>query len=193
MKRCPNCNRTFEEDWLAFCTQDGTTLIDESPAKKDDLQATMLAPAPPPPAGGWQQPSGGLGSGQFPSQPIAPPAPSGGLGSGQFQPGQQMQSGWQPPPPPPFAAGPKQGLAVASMICGIASITIGWCCYLGTLSAPVALGLGIYQLVQIKNKPEEYGGKPFAIVGVATGAVYFLGILVIILIYGAAILMGGIK
>jgi hypothetical protein len=194
MKRCPNCNRTFEEDWLAFCTQDGTTLIDESPAKKDDLQATMLAPAPPPPAGGWQQPSGGLGSGQFPSQPIAPPpAPSSGFGSGQFQPAQQMQSGWQPPPPPPYAAGPKQGLAVASMICGIGSITIGWCCYLGTLSAPVALGLGIYQLVQIKNKPEEFGGKPFAIVGVATGAVYFLGILVIILIYGAAILMGGIK
>jgi hypothetical protein len=61
MKRCPNCNRTFEEDWLAFCTQDGTTLIDESPAKKDDLQATILAPAPPPPSGGWQSPSGDLG------------------------------------------------------------------------------------------------------------------------------------
>ena len=141
MKRCPNCNRTFEEDWLAFCTQDGTTLIDESPAKKDDLQATILAPAPP----------------------------------------------------PPYAVGPKQGLAVASMICGLFSITFGWCCYLGTLSAPVALGLGIYQLVQIKNKPDEAGGKPFAIVGVVTGSLYFLGVIVIILIYGAAIMMGGIK
>jgi len=194
MKRCPNCNRTFEEDWLAFCTQDGTTLIDESPAKKDDLQATMLAPAPPPPSGGWQQPSGGLGSGQFQPQPLAPPPPPpGGFPVGQFQPGQQMQGGWQPPPPPPYAVGPKQGLAVASMICGLFSITFGWCCYLGTLSAPVALGLGIYQLVQIKNKPDEAGGKPFAIVGVATGSIYFLGILVIILIYGAAILMGGLK
>ena len=64
---------------------------------------------------------------------------------------------------------------------------------MGTLSAPVALGLGIYQLVQIKNKPDEAGGKPFAIVGVVTGSLYFLGIIVIILIYGAAIMMGGIK
>jgi hypothetical protein len=29
MKRCPNCNRVFE-DTLAFCTDDGETLVDES-------------------------------------------------------------------------------------------------------------------------------------------------------------------
>jgi hypothetical protein len=192
MKRCPNCNRTFEEDWLAFCTQDGTTLIDESPAKKDDLQATILAPAPPPPSSGWKAPSGDLGAAPFQSQPLAPsPPPSGGLGVGQFRPGQQMQGGWQPPPPPPYVAGPKQGIAVASMVCGIFSVTLGWC-YLGILSAPVALGLGIYQLIQIKNKPTEVGGKPFAIVGVATGAVYLLGLLIIILFYGA-ILAGSMK
>jgi len=199
MKRCPTCNRTFEEDWLAFCTQDGTTLIDESPAKKDEPPPTILAPPPPHP-GSWQQPSGGIGSGQFQSQPIPPPPPpsnlgqpSGGFGAGQFQPGQQMQSGWQPPPPPPYVQGPKQGIAIASMICGIFSVTIGWCCYLGVLSAPVALGLGIYQLIQIKNKPEETGGKPFAIVGVATAGVYFLLLAMIILIWGAAVLSGGIK
>lgn len=194
MKRCPTCNRTFEEDWLAFCTQDGTTLIDESPAKKDEPPPTIMSPAPPPPAGGWQPPSGGLGSGQFQSQPLqSPPPPSnlvqpGGFGAGQFQP----QPGWQSPPPP-YVQAPKQGLAVASMICGLFSITFGWCCYLGTLSAPVAIGMGIYQLIQIKNKPDEAGGKPLAIVGIATGSVYFLGVLIIILIYGAAILMGNIK
>lgn len=79
------------------------------------------------------------------------------------------------------------------MICGIFSVTIGWCCYLGVLSAPVALGLGIYQLIQIKNKPEENGGKPFAIVGVATAGVYFLLLAMIILIWGAAVLSGGLK
>src|SRR5262245_53293821 len=135
MKRCPTCNRTFEEDWLAFCTQDGTTLIDESPAKKDEPPPTILAPPPPHP-GSWQQPSGGIGSGQFQSQPIPPPPPpsnlvqpSGGFGAGQFQPGQQMQSGWQPPPPPPYVQGPTQGIAIASMICGIFSVTLGWVCY----------------------------------------------------------------
>ena len=190
MKRCPTCNRTFEEDWLAFCTQDGTTLIVDSPVKPDEPLPTILAP-PPPPASGWQQSSGGIGSGQFQSQPIPPPvppsniAPLGGVGSGVPQPG-----GWQPPPPPNYVQGPKQGLAVASMICGIVSVTIGWCCYLGVVSAPIALGLGIYQLVQIKNNPEQNSGKPFALVGIITGALYFVGIVIIILIYGAAILMG---
>lgn len=200
MKRCPNCNLTFEEDWLAFCTQDGTTLIDESPAKANEPPPTIMAPAPPPPPGGWKAPSGDLGSSPFQSQPIPPPPPPsnlgqplGGLGSGQFQPPQQMQGGWQPPPPPPYVQGPKQGIAVASMICGIATMTIGWCCYLGVLSGPVAIGLGIYQLIQIKNKPDEAGGKPFAIVGIATAAAYFVLLAFIVLIYGGLALMGGMK
>src|SRR5882724_4557213 len=130
MKRCPTCNRTFEEDWLAFCTQDGATLVQESPARANEPPPTILSSAPPPLAGDWMQPSGGLGSGQFQPQP-------------------QVQAGWQPPPPPPYAQGPKQGLAVASMICGIFSVTVGWCCYLGVVSSPIALGLGIYQLIQI--------------------------------------------
>ncbi len=192
MKRCPTCNRTFEEEWLAFCTQDGTTLVEDSP--KIDLQATMMAP-PPPPAGGWKPPSGDLGSGGFQSQPAPPPAssPSGGFGSPQYQPPQQMQGGWQPPPPPAYVQGPKQGLAIASMICGICTITIGWCCYLGVLSGPVAIGLGIYQLIQIKNKPDENGGKPFAIVGIATAAAYFVLLALFVMIWGAATFMQGIK
>ena len=198
MKRCPTCNRTFEEDWLAFCTQDGTTLIEEGSSKQNEPPAPILAPPPAPPPGDWQQPSGGIGSGQFQSQPIPPPpppsnvgSPSGGLGSGQFQPGQQMQSGWQPPPPP-TVQGQKQGIAVASMICGIFSVTIGWCCYLGVLSAPVAIGLGAYQLMQIKKDPEHNTGKPFALTGVIAGSVYFVGLAIIILIYGIALLSGGL-
>jgi len=194
MKRCPTCNRTFEEDWLAFCTQDGTTLLDEPTARPDAPPPTILSSAPPPP------PSGGFGSGQFQPQPVPPPPPPSNLaqpfgapGAGQFQPGQQMQPGGWSAPPPPTIQGPRQGLAVASMICGLFSITFGWCCYLGTLSAPAAIGMGIYQLVQIKNKPDEAGGKPLAIVGITTGAVYFLGLILIILLYGAAILMGGLS
>jgi len=103
-----------------------------------------------------------------------------------------MQAGWQPPPPPAYTQGPKQGIAVASMICGIVSVTIGWCCYLGVLSSPVAIGLGIYQLSQIKKDPDHNTGKPFALVGIITGALYFVGVAVIILIYGIAILSGGL-
>ena len=78
------------------------------------------------------------------------------------------------------------------MICGIFSITIGWCCYMGVLSAPVAIGLGIYQLSLIKKDPDHNTGKPFAIVGIITGALYFIGIAFIIMIYGIALLSGGL-
>ena len=79
------------------------------------------------------------------------------------------------------------------MICGIFSVTIGWCCYLGVLSAPVAIGLGIYQMTQIKKDPEHNTGKPFALTGIITGALYFVGLAIIILIYGMALLAGGLS
>ena len=28
MRRCPKCNQEFADEWLTFCTQDGTSLID---------------------------------------------------------------------------------------------------------------------------------------------------------------------
>jgi Domain of unknown function (DUF4190) len=181
MKRCPTCNQTFSETWLSFCTQDGTTLVDEAVRTSDPLDpmATMMAPAPPPLTN--------------PNQPANWTSPSGGLGSGQFQPPQPLQSGWQPPPPPAYFAGPKQGTAVASLICGIFTVTIGWCCYLGVITGPVAIGLAIYSLIQIKNSPDKFTGKPFAITGIVTSAVYFLGLALFILIYGVAIFMQGIK
>ena len=200
MKRCPTCNRTFEEDWLAFCTEDGTTLVDESPTRTDEPPATILAPPPAPPGGEWGQPSGGFGSGQFQPQPVPPPvppsnlgAPSGGFGVAQFQPPQQMQGGWQPPPPPPYAQGAKQGLAVASMVCGLFTIVFGWCCSIGVITGIVAIVLGAYQLVQIKNNPDQNTGKPFAITGIATSAVYFLVWILLMFLYGFAIFMGSLN
>ena len=184
MKRCPTCNQTFSEGWLSFCTQDGTTLVEDS-VSKNEPPPTMMAPGPPPvsappapmpappPPANWNQPSGGFGAGQF----------------GQPQP---IQTGWQPPPAPTIA-GPKQGTAVAALICGIFTVTIGWCCYLGVITGPVAIGLGIYSLVQIKNYPDKFTGKPFAITGIVTGAVYFLGLALVILLYGMAIFMQGVK
>jgi Domain of unknown function (DUF4190) len=183
MKRCPTCNRTFEEDWLAFCTQDGTTLVDDQPSRSEP-PPTIMAPGPPsgsqsqpfatPPApGSWNQPSGGLGSG-----PVAQPQP--------------IQSGWQPPPPPAYASGQNQGIAIASMCCGIFSVTIGWCCYMGTITSIVAISLGIYQLTQIKNDPAHNTGKPFAITGIVTGSLYFVFLAVFILVYGGLIFMGSL-
>ena len=76
-----------------------------------------------------------------------------------------------------------------SMVLGIVSITIGWCCYFGVLTSPVAIGLGIFSLFQIKNDPNKYGGKGMAIAGIVAGALYFVFVALIILIWGLGFLM----
>jgi hypothetical protein len=182
MKRCPKCNQVFSESWLSFCTQDGTTLIDDSVARSEPPPTIMSSGPPPPvsaPQANWNQPSGGFGSAQVPEPPYQAPQP--------------IQSGWQPPPPPAYVAGPQQGLAVASMICGIFTVTIGWCCYLGVITGPIAIGLGIYSLVQLKNYPDKFGGKPFAMTGIITSAVYFVVLALLVLLYGMAIFMGSLS
>ena len=144
MKRCPNCNRTFEEDWLAFCTQDGTTLIDESPAKKDDLQATMLAPSPPPPAGGWQTPSG-LRAVSVTAAGTAPP-PSGDR-CGPVSAG-AVHAGLATAPPPPYAVDQSR---TRGRVHDCASSRHVGCAVIWDTLHSVCLGLGIYQLVQIRT------------------------------------------
>ena len=64
-----------------------------------------------------------------------------------------------PPPPPPYPPSPQTGMAVTSMILGIASITLGLCCYFGILTAPIAVILGIVSLVQIKTHPTDTAAR----------------------------------
>src|SRR2546430_1534778 len=45
MKRCPNCNRSFEDDTLSFCLEDGTPLVRDS-ASRADSQETIVSPPP---------------------------------------------------------------------------------------------------------------------------------------------------
>jgi len=79
------------------------------------------------------------------------------------------------------------------MILGITSITLGFCCYFGVLTAPVAVALGIASLVQIKNNPNRYGGRGMAISGIIMGALYFVLIVLIMMLYGLGLLMGGLQ
>jgi Domain of unknown function (DUF4190) len=185
MKRCPTCNQTFTEEWLSFCTQDGTSLVDTA-ALPSEPPATMVSPPMPPSVSPAEQPTLNL-----PGSYSAPP-----MQASQVQPFSQpqpVQPSWQPPPPPPYARGPQQSLAIASLICGIFSITVGWCCYLGTITAPIAIGLGIFALVQIKNDPSKYAGRPLAIGGIVTGALYFVFLVLIILLYGLSFLVQGVR
>ncbi len=171
MKRCPTCNQTFEEAWLSFCTQDGTALIDTAALPREP-PPTILSPARETnPAG---QPTLNLPGSYIPPQSSLP---------------QPATPAWQPPPAPVYASAPQQGLAITSIALGIFSITIGWCCYLGVITAPIAIALGGYQLTQIKKDPNKFAGKPLAIIGVVTGSAYFILLVFIILIYGMTFLM----
>ncbi len=191
MKRCPKCNQVFDQEWLSFCTNDGTSLVDTS-ALPAEPPPTMMSPPLPPSVSPSEQPTINLqtGSSQPPPAPYSPPAP---MQQSWQPPSQPMQTGWQPPPPPAYSPQKKQGLAIASLILGICSITVGWCCSLGVLTAPVGIVLGIVSLVQIKNNPSENGGKPLSITGIATGAAYLLFWALIVLIYGVAIFTGNLK
>ena len=176
MKRCPTCNRTFDDDWLAFCTEDGTTLV--------ETQSAQLPSEPPPTV--WIPPA-------LDTNPVGGQKPFDLPGS--YNPPQPVAPAWQPPPPPPvpIASGQKQGLAIASLVLGIFSITVGWCCSIGLLSAPVGIVLGIVSLVQIKNDPVRNTGKPLSIVGLVLSSVYVLFWFIIFMVYGMAIFMGSLN
>ncbi|HKP36160.1 MAG TPA: DUF4190 domain-containing protein [Pyrinomonadaceae bacterium] len=172
MKRCPNCNQTFEEDWLSFCTQDGTTLIDD-PAESSGPPPTMMAPLPPDVAfpnelASWNPPAGNVSP--PPSQWQPPPPPS-----------------WEPPPLPPVAYGqPSKSLATAAMVIGIISVTVGWLC-MGPVPAILAIVLGGIALSQIKKNPERVTGKQAAWVGIITGGLTVLIYAIFLVIYLVAI------
>ena len=84
-------------------------------------------------------------------------------------------------------------MALLSMILGIVSVTVGWCCYFGVLTSPVAIGLGLYALSLIKKDPNKYGGRGMAIAGIVTGSSLLCVYGFIILIYGLGFLMSGIN
>jgi hypothetical protein len=173
MKRCPTCNQIFEDEWLTFCTVDGTPLIDTGA----QYQPPTVVISPPVETQ--------LDMDLQPSAAIAP--------ADYRSPPQSAPSTWQPPPPPRTVAGPSQSLAVWSMVLGLVSITLGWCCSFGLLTAPVAIVLGIVALSQIKSQPKRYTGKPLAITGIVSGGLYFVALAVIILIYGLGILLSGLN
>ncbi|HEX8173673.1 MAG TPA: DUF4190 domain-containing protein [Pyrinomonadaceae bacterium] len=184
MKRCPSCERTYTDDALSFCPNDGTPLVTDTPSSFDP-QATIMA-SPPKVSGptDWPSqppPSGGSDWGS-PSQPIQndwtsqPPAAQSNWGDtpGSYTPGGSQPvggTGWQAPPPPPFPGGgqKQQGLAIASLVCGILSP----CCF-GLLTGIPAVILGFMAISREKSNPELYGGKGMAITGIVLGGIGFI-------------------
>jgi hypothetical protein len=96
----------------------------------------------------------------------------------------QQPSAQPPPPPPPAtppsAAGPTNGLAIAGMVLGIASVALFFLAWIATIIAIVGLVLSLVGL----SKSNQLGGtgRGMAVAGVATSAVGILASLIITIV-----------
>jgi hypothetical protein len=84
--------------------------------------------------------------------------------------------------------GQTEGMAVASLITGLLSLPGHFCCYLGWPLGAVSIILGILAILKINKEPSRWSGKGMAIGGIISSSIGFLMILVVIVIYGAAII-----
>lgn len=179
MKQCLKCNKTYSDDTLNFCLDDGELLV-------------MMEPTP----GGFRdEPPTMVLDGARVTDPITwaqPPPPSQPIEQWQH-PSQQPQQQQQQFGGYPMRVAPNQTLAIVSIALGAASITVGWCCYLGVLLGPAAIVTGVLAKSNIKKDPDHYTGNGLALAGIIMGSLYIVGIILIIVIYGAAVLLGGLK
>lgn len=161
MKYCPQCNRKYSEEWLTFCTVDGSLLREDLSPPADpnwdpqirgakfeepSEQQTQWLPRDPPTSGGWIAPDE--------RAPVTGP--------------------WQPPPPPPqpVRKSSTSGMAVASFVLGLIGIVAGWFC-LGPIPGVLAVILGFVALAQMRNSPTP-SNRGLAIAGIVLGGINLL-------------------
>jgi Domain of unknown function (DUF4190) len=184
MRQCPKCNAQFDDAWMSFCPEDGMILVDPSlagiktsadPSSAVNSEDPTLVYHPPVQPGSWATPDTETPPAWTP--PVQTPTPVWTPPVVQTPPQPQP---WRPPPPPAYVKQPSPAIGVASMIVGILSMVFGVLCF-GPVVGVVAVALGIVALTQNKKMPQHVGGRPFAIVGIVTGALSLL-------IYGGIVL-----
>ncbi|GAA2924888.1 hypothetical protein GCM10010458_03010 [Microbacterium luteolum] len=136
--------------------------------------APAYGQAPPPPAGYPAPPAAPPQPGYAiaPSQPVysAAPVPQGyGAAPGQLPPQQPGYAPYVTPGYPMPAARPTSGLAITSLVCGIAGIVLFWA-VVPMLASIVAVITGHMALGQTKRNP-ALGGRGMAFAGLITGYV----------------------
>jgi hypothetical protein len=174
MKRCPRCGQTYTDANINFCLNDGELLAlftddpqtfvrRDRPAGTDDAAPTEFFH---PPRVTHESPWTGTSPDRWTSPLVQTP-------------------------PQQFAQFPPAGitsksLATVSLVFGLLSITLGWCCSTGLLLGPAALVTGLIALSQIKKDPHRFGGKGMAIAGIATGGLFLAAYILFIILYGIA-------
>jgi hypothetical protein len=198
MKRCPACQRTYTDETLRFCLEDGTTLLSDASAPSDPLAATLIDSPPRETGSNRSAPTEVLRSNstfdeQSPPPSLWPPpsnqqpsARSGGRRSQREQYAPFVSS-------PSEASEKRMWPAIATLAIGIITILmmISSLVFAGvkansTLIGFIFLGgmfLGIggtlfgavVLIISLRN-PDRYGGKGIAAVGL------FLNLLPVLLL-----------
>jgi Domain of unknown function (DUF4190) len=83
--------------------------------------------------------------------------------------------------PPSGGVRRTSGLATASMVCGIVSLTFVWF-YYGIILSPIAIILGIVAHRKIKQNRQELTGECQATAGIITGSIALVGFITLIII-----------
>lgn len=187
MKRCPACQRSYTDDSLSYCLEDGSTLLSAT-AGSNDMAATLIIPEPRQTAPVNQET---YRSTQTPSQPFNAPTPAAWPRPPQ---GAQM-----PPAALPLPQG--RGLAVTSLVFAItAFVLLGFCVIGGSTGVEESLIGGIFLfsvllalvgavmgiLATSRNSKDQsaQNAKAVSIVALVLNGLYLL-ITVVFLILGA--------
>lgn len=91
------------------------------------------------------------------------------------------------PPTIPFGTYVQQtnGLALAGMIMGILSLTVGWfCCGFGPVFSILGLVFSCIGLAQINRNPEQFTGKGLAITGIVLSVLRLVVMVCFVIFFG---------
>lgn len=164
MKICTVCNRTYTDESLNFCLDDGGTLTDFG----DKAPPTIVMDAPrTTDQSNWQDIGGGSPwTNQSNLQQNAPQAPS------AF---------------PSVTNSGDQTLPIISLILGISGVLLSICCYAGIPLGAGAIIVGFLGMNNANKDPMRYTGRGLAIGGMIAGAIGFLismGMLLLFMVLG---------
>ena len=193
MKRCPSCQRTYDDKSQSFCLTDGTRLVDAGGQAYDKTLVAQPPPAPQPEASPHYRPQPQAASHYSPQANQSPSWPQQGAPATP-NPGWeavQPQSPYQGSAPSDArvaaaAQGRRRGLGIAALLLGILSIQntlfiyFFWIQYYSPVRkitsgmAIVGLILGIIAATLSVANPARHAGRGLAVTGIITALVSLL-------------------
>jgi len=163
MKICPTCNQIYDDDEQNYCLNDGRLLTKMT----DDAPPTVFLDAPRITNQNWQT-----------RAPLSPWQNQSNLQNQAWQNQSNLQN--QGFMNATAVYGQDQTLPIVSLVFGILSIPLAFCCYGGIPLGIIALVTGYIGLNNEKNDPTRYSGRGMAIGGMVIGGlVLVLSILLI--------------